>query len=218
MKPAQNKFSLVIGDKNLSSWSLRPWLVLKKTGISFKEIKIQLDTEKTSFEIKKYSTAGKVPILIHNNLTITDSMAICEYLHEVFPNKKLWPDSIEDRALARSYAAEMHSSFQSIRNQLSMDIRLKMKINHLLPSTISEIKRVLFIWNSCLEKSKGPFLFGEFGIVDAFYAPIVLRFISYGIQIKDRRILQYMKNVTTDANMKQWIQAAKKEKNTQFAF
>jgi glutathione S-transferase len=215
---SKSEFSIVIGDKNLSSWSLRPWLVLKKTGVQFKEIKIQLDTETTSAEIKKYSEAGKVPVLIHKGLTVTDSMAICEYLHEIFPDKKLWPASVEDRALARSYAAEMHSSFQSIRSQLSMDIRLRMKINHLLPSTITDIKRVIHIWSTCLKKSNGPFLFGEFGIVDAFYAPVVLRFISYGIDIKDKRILQYMKSVTTDPDMKQWIEAANKEKNTQFAF
>lgn len=212
------KLKIYIGDKNLSSWSMRPWLVLNQSGLKFSEHKILLDTPKTEANLKKNSPSMKVPVLQFGDLKIWDSLAICEFIAELAPDKNLWPSDPFERALARSYVSEMHSGFTSLRGQLSMDIRLRMKINHLSPATLSDIRRILSLWKSALKNSKGPFLFGEFGIVDAFYAPVVCRFISYGISIKDPVILKYMKTVTSQPHVSKWIAAAHKEKNQKWSF
>ncbi len=159
---------LVIGDKNLSSWSMRPWLVLKATKLPFREVKILLDRPDTARKIRRVSPTGKVPVLIHGKTVIWDSLAICEYLHELAPDKDLWPKDASERAIARSYVSEMHSGFPHIRSQLSMDITLRTKIKHLNDSTKLEIERVLALWSDALKKSGGPYLFGNFGIVDSF--------------------------------------------------
>lgn len=203
---------LVIGDKNLSSWSMRPWLAMRAAGLPFKEVKILLDQPNTAEKIKRYSPSGRVPLLLHGDLRVWDSLAICEYLAETFKNHSLWPADKGDRALARSMVAEMHSSFQSLRNQLSMDIRLRTHIRHLTSATEDDICRITQLWGECLKKTSGPFLFGEFGIVDAFYAPVVFRFISYGIKIKNKKIGQYMKSVASHPSVKEWVKEAKKEK------
>lgn len=213
-----DELTLVVGDKNLSSWSMRPWLVAKASGLDFKQVKIILDTPKTKAQIKKYSSSGKVPVLLHGKTHIWDSLAICEYLHELAPQKKLWPTDPADRAIARSYVAEMHSGFASLRSQLSMDIRLRIKVRHLAPQTISEIQRVLELWQTALKKSKGPYLFTHFGIVDAFYAPVVFRFVSYGIQIKNPLILKYMDTIQKNIFVKELVQEALKEKPVSFNF
>lgn len=205
------QFSLVIGDKNLSSWSMRAWLVAKASGLQFKEILVPLDRPETKSELSKYSPSLRVPCLIHGDLRIWDSLAICEYLSELAPDQFLWPESRELRALARSYVSEMHSGFSSLRSQLSMDIRLRMQIRHLAPQTIEDIKRILFLWTQTLEKSKGPYLFGAFGIADAFYAPVVFRFISYGVQIKSPLINKYMHQIQSNEYVKDWINSALKE-------
>jgi glutathione S-transferase len=203
---------LVIGDKNLSTWSMRAWLVLKQSGLTFEEVMIPLDGPDTKKSLQTFSPSQKVPCLIHNDLKVWDSLAISEYIAELTPDKNLWPADSTQRALARAYAAEIHSSFQSMRSQLSMDIRLQMNIRHLAAQTISEIERILTLWKNALEKSKGPFLFGEFGIVDAFYAPVVFRFLSYGIQISSEPVKKYMKNIQEFESVKTWVKAALDEK------
>lgn len=205
-----SSLSLVIGDKALSSWSMRPWLALKASGLPFKEIKIPLDWPNTKKRILKYSPSGKIPVLIHGKHRIWDSLAICEYIAELAP--QLWPAESGERALARSMVSEMHSSFQSLRDQLSMDLQMKTKILHLTPQTIRDIERILLLWQQALKKSKGPFLFGEFSIADAFYAPVVFRFLSYGIDIKNKSALKYMKHIQAHPAVKSWYQAAQKEK------
>ncbi len=197
---------LIIGDKNLSSWSMRAWLTAKKSGILFEEIKIYLDQKNTKSEILKYSPSEKVPCLIDGANTIWDSLAISEYLAEKSPH--LWPQDYSQRALARSYACEMHSGFPSLRSQCSMDIRLRMQIRHLTPSTISEINRILQMWEQALTQSNGPFLFGKFSIADAFFAPVVMRFISYGIQIKSQKIKSYINAIENDPDVSTWVQDA----------
>lgn len=209
---------LVIGDKNLSSWSLRPWLALKAADLSFQEEKIQLDLPTTRESILRFSSAGKVPVLIDGDLHIWDSLAICEYVAEL-TSYPLWPDSKEQRALARSIVAEMHSGFTAMRQQLSMNIRLEIEAEHLGQDTISDIRRVLKIFSTCLEKHRGSFLFGkDFGIADAFFAPVVLRFLSYGIKIKDTSILNYMRNVTSFEPLQDWIAEARIERNAKVDF
>ncbi len=209
---ANPEMILVIGDKNLSSWSMRPWLAMRAAGVPFKEVKILLDQRNTAEKIKQYSPSGRVPLLLHGEHRIWDSLAICEYLAETYKNHSLWPADKGDRAFARSMVAEMHSSFQSLRSQLSMDIRLRTQIRHLTSATEHDISRITQLWGDCLKKTSGPFLFGDFGIVDAFYAPVVFRFISYGIKIKNKKIVQYMKSVSNHPAVKEWVKEARKEK------
>lgn len=206
------EFNLVIGDKTLSSWSLRAWLCALQTGAPFKEICVALDTPKTSAQIKKHSPSGKVPVLIQGQTTVWDTLAIAEYLHEQYPEAGLWPKDKNLRAQARSYASEMHSGFMSLRSQCSMDLSLNIKINHLTAGTIADIQRILSMWSAALKKSKGPFLFGDFCIADAFFAPVVFRFVSYGILISDKSILNYMRNVQEHHGVQFWVQEAQKEK------
>lgn len=209
---------LIIGDKNVSSWSMRAWLTAVESGLAFQEILIPLDRPETSQEILNYSRAGKVPCLIDGDLVVSDSLAICEYLAEKAPLRSLWPKDQRDRALARSYVAEMHSSFAGMRNQLSMDLRLKMEIRHLNSQTISDIKRVIEIWMAALAKGRGPFLFGDFGIVDAFFAPVVFRFLSYGIPIESPSIREYMKQIQARESVKAWYDAGVVEMPVTYKF
>lgn len=206
-------FDLVIGDKAYSSWSLRAWLVAVQSGLPFREINVKLDSPKTAAQILKHSPSGKVPALKHGKVVIWDSLAIAEYLHELSPEAKLWPEDPALRALARSYAAEMHSGFASLRSQLSMDIQLQSKARHLLPGTVTDIERILTMWKTALAKSKGPYLFGDFCIADAFFAPVVFRFISYGVQIKDKTVLAYMNNIQEHHGVQFWAEEALTEKN-----
>jgi glutathione S-transferase len=144
-------------------------------------------------------------------------LAICEYFAEI-SDQNLWPKNARDRALARSYAAEMHSGFAGLRTQLSMDLRQKIEIRHLTTQTISDIDRILYLWTEALKKSKGPFLFGEFGIVDAFYAPVVFRFLSYGIRIKSKPALKYMADIQNYKHVKSWYNAGLKENPKPYIF
>lgn len=208
---------LIIGDKNFSSWSMRGWLAVKLSGLPFEEILIRLDQPESHLKIREYSPSGKVPCLIDGSTKVWDSLAICEYAAEKAPEKNLWPKDQGQRATARSYVAEMHSGFVSLRQQLSMDLQLKTTIHHLLPGTIDDIQRILHLWSTAL-KDGGPFLFGEFGIVDAFYAPVVFRFISYGITIKDTKVLNYMKKVKSHPVVKAWVDGGLNEKPYEFKF
>jgi len=209
---------LVTGDRNFSSWSLRPWLALRAAGLQFKEERIPLDLPTTHESIMRFSPSGKVPVLVSGNLHIWDSLAICEYAAEL-SSYPLWPKDREERAHARSIVAEMHSGFAALRNQLLMNIRLEIKVEHLNLETISDIKRVIAIWSTCLEKYNGPFLFGkDFGIADSFFAPVVLRFLSYGIKINNTSILNYMEKVLKFSPLQEWMADASVEKNAKFEF
>lgn len=212
------KLSLVIGDKNLSSWSLRAWLVAKYSQLEIQEILVWLDRPETSENLKKFSPSQKVPCLLMGDTQIWDSLAICETIAELAPKRNLWPRDPEQRALARSYTAEMHSGFSSIRNQLSMDIRLRIKIRHLTPDTLREIERIKELWETAVKKSKGPFLFGDFGIVDAFFAPVVFRFQSYGIKFESVALNRYMNSILEMPIVKEWSDAALKEEALDLTF
>ncbi len=206
-------FELVIGDKAYSSWSMRAWLVAVQSGLPFKETLVKLDAPTTAKQISKYSPSGRVPVLRQGKIVVWDSLAIAEFLNEISPEAKLWPEDKTLRAQARSYAAEMHSGFTSLRTQLSMDLQLKSKSRHLSTGTIADIERILELWKSALAKSHGPFLFGDFCIADAFFAPVVCRFISYGVVIKNKDILQYMQNIQDHHGVQFWIEQAMEEKN-----
>ncbi len=210
--------TLVIGDKNLSSWSMRPWLALKHSGLSFKEKKIFLDKPNSKKEILKVSPSGKVPALIDGKTIVWDSLAICEYIAELAPSVNLLPEDARVRAVARSYISEMHSGFQSLRSQMSMDIQLKIKMNHLTSQTIADIERIVELWKSALRNSGGPYLFGQFTIADAFYAPVVMRFHSYGVTLKDRHCKKYVRQMLDNKHIKEWVTEAKKEKSVRLIF
>ena len=197
---------------------MRPWLALRAAGIEFREEKITLDLPTTVEHIRKYSPSGRLPLLVDGDTSVWDSLAICEYAVEL-TSYPLWPESRAGRAHARSIVSEMHSGFATLRQQLSMDLRLETKIGHLLPETVSDIQRILEIWDDCMNEFKGPFLFGaQFTIADAFYAPVVLRFKSYGISIRRKTALSYMESVIQFAPVHEWVAEAKKEHNATFSF
>ena len=179
---------LVIGTKAWSTWSLRPWLVLKKVGAPFDEIVIQLrqGALKSEAEIKVHSPSGLVPFLKDGDVAIGDSLAICEYLAERFPGADLWPTDPVARAFARAAAAEMHSGFASLRGECPMDLAATPKDTELSEATHKDIRRIVTLWNGLLTRFGGPWLGGaEWGIVDAFFTPVASRFRTYGVRLSD---------------------------------
>ncbi|HZR09765.1 MAG TPA: glutathione S-transferase family protein [Myxococcales bacterium] len=175
---------IVVGNKKYSSWSLRGWLVLKHAGVPYEEIVVPLDMPDTAENIRKHSPSGRVPALIDGDLTVWDSLAISEYLHEKFPEKRLWPQDVAQRARARSVTAEMHAGFANLRNDCSMKIVEQYAYKPLRAQTQAEVDRIVEIWEECLRQSGGPFLFGKQPcIADAFYAPVVSRFRTYSIPV-----------------------------------
>ena len=180
----QPGLTLVIGNKNLSSWSMRPWVAAVAFGIPFTEIRVLLDQRDTANEIARYSHAGRVPVLIAGEMTIWDSLAIVEYLAEQFPDKHLWQQDVAARALARSIVAEMHSGFSELRSAMPMHIQSSLPGRGRTPGAQADIGRICEIWEDCLSRfGHHQFLFGEFSIADAFYAPVVMRFKTYGVAL-----------------------------------
>ena len=176
--------TLVIGNKNYSSWSMRPWLALVGFNIPFQEVRVLLDQHDTANKIASYSASGRVPVLLAGPMTIWDSLAICEYLAEQFPEKHLWPQDVAARALARSVVAEMHSGFAGLRNAMSMNIRASFPGRGRTAAAQADIGRISEIWEECMSRfGHHQFLFGEFSIADAFYAPVVMRFRTYGVTL-----------------------------------
>ena len=177
---------LVIGNKNYSSWSMRPWLALRANNIAFEEIFIPLYTgDADKNRILSFTHSGKVPVLIDNDLTIWDSLAIIEYAAERFPEVRLWPEDRAGRAHARSISAEMHSGFMALRNECGMNLHRPVAAIALSDDAHANIARVQQIWTVCRERygNLGPFLFGSFGGADAMFAPVVHRFRSYAIEV-----------------------------------
>ena len=176
--------TIVIANKNYSSWSLRGWLFLRHTGAPFREIRIGLDEPQTRERILQHSPSGRVPALIDGDVTVWDSLAICEYLNEKFPECQGWPAESGARACARSVSAEMHSGFQALRNEMPMNIRARRIVT---PSAAAkaDIARVTALWETTRARhgQGGPWLFGRFSIADAMYAPVVFRFQTYGVAL-----------------------------------
>ncbi len=204
--------TLVIGDKNISSWSLRPWLILKQAGIPFAERLIRLDRPETKAEIAKFSPSGRVPCLIDGDLSIWDSLAIAEYCAERFPEKGLWPEDARARAIARSVSAEMHSGFQGLRSLWTMNFARE-GMRHVTYGIDGEIARVIEIWERCRRDfgRDGPFLFGRFSIADAMYAPVVSRFETYGPVKLPPLADEWRKTMWTLPAMREWGEGAKAE-------
>lgn len=208
-----DKLELIIGNKTYSSWSLRPWLVLKHVGTAFTETRVVLYVPGFKKEIMRYSGAGRVPVLKHGNLTIWDSLAICEYLAEKFPTARLWPDFLADRAEARSVSAEMHSGFNLIRSLMPFNCRADGRRVIRGPEVDGEIARVEAIWNHCRAQHKGggPWLFGRFTIADAMYIPVALRFVTYGVQLRGEA-QDYIEQAKAHPQVQEWIDDARQEK------
>jgi glutathione S-transferase len=183
---------LYIGNKNYSSWSMRPWVLLKQAGIAFDEVMTRFDSFEadSSFkrEITRLSGAGRVPLLVDDGLVVWDTLAIAEYVAERFPDRKLWPVDRAARARARSVCAEMHSGFGAMRNHFGMNIEAALpevgaRVLKEQADVRADVERIVSIWSELLAQYEGPMLFGEFSIVDAYFAPVVMRFRTYGVPL-----------------------------------
>ena len=195
---------LVIGNKNYSSWSLRPWIALKVFGFPFEETRIPLYGPGSKDAILKHSPAGKVPVLVDGALTVWDSLAILEYLAEKKPG--VWPSAAAERAKARALSAEMHSGFPHLREHMSMNVRKRYPGKGRTPAALQEVDRIRAIWS----QAKAPFLFGAFTAVDAMYAPVVLRFRTYEVELAATAKAYYDAVLGLPA-MQEWIAAAERE-------
>ena len=210
-----NELSLVIGNKNYSSWSLRPWLAMRQAGIAFKEVRIPLYSgAEFKSRIKAASPSGKVPALVDGDLTIWDSLAICEYLAERHPGHPgMWPADAAARAVARAVSAEMHSGFTNLRSNMSMNVRKHYPGKGIGPGVPQDIARIFSIWDDCRRRfanDGGPFLFGGFSIADAMYAPVILRFRTHAIALP-ANLKPYGEAMLALPAMREWIAAAEAE-------
>ncbi|WP_025996286.1 glutathione S-transferase family protein [Pseudomonas viridiflava] len=203
---------LIIGDKRYSSWSLRPWLVLEMTGAPFTDQVIRLNLPDTRENILKYSPTGKVPALRCEHGTIIDSLAICEYLVERFPDVDLWPRDISARAQARSACAQMHSGFMSLRSNMPMDLRQDQALEVIPVDTQADIDRIVALWAECRKAARedGPFLFGRPSIADAFFAPVAIRLRTYRVALPDEA-LAYIETIYQWPAFQRWQQAGLEE-------
>ncbi len=205
-------YTLVIGNKNYSSWSLRPWLVMRHAGLAFREVRIPLYTPESKTQIREQSPSGRVPCLLDGALAIWDSLAICEYLAEHHPGLDLWPAAPTARAVARSVSAEMHSGFQHLRTNMSMNCRGQFPGLGRTVEVAGEIERIQRLWADCRARfgTSGPYLFGRFCIADAMYAPVVLRFRTYHVQLNPVS-REYAEAVLALAALQEWVAAAAAE-------
>ena len=174
-------YQLVIGNKNTSSWSLRPWIAMKHAGIAFNEINVNLRDPDAKAQILRHSPSGKVPALLTGGNVIWDTLAILEYLAETHPTANLWPADAVASSQARSVASEMHSGFRALRTHCPMDILARTPTDQLLPQVETDVRRIVALWRGCRERfgTGGPFLFGAFSAADAMYAPVATRFRTY---------------------------------------
>jgi glutathione S-transferase len=206
---------LVIGNKAYSSWSLRPWLLMRHAGIDFEEVRLPLYTEKWKAGISRYSPSGKVPVLIDGDIHVWDSLAICEYLAEQHPEKHLWPRDSSARAVARAVSAEMHSGFSELRSQMPMNVRRVLPGRDRTAAALQDIARIQSLWNDCRSRfgQSGPFLFGDFSIADAMYAPVASRFQTYEVGL-DEVCEDYARTLLSLPAMRRWTADAQVETET----
>jgi glutathione S-transferase len=202
---------LIIGDKNYSSWSMRPWVLMRHFGIAFDETLIPLRTPDTAAQIRAVSPSGKVPCLIDDaGHAIWDSLAIAETLAERHPAQALWPADPGARARARCVSAEMHSGFMAMRNEMPLDIRATLPGRKLSAAALADVARVDTLWRDCLAASGGPFLFGAFTIADAMYAPVVLRFVTYAPPLSEIAA-GYVERMLAEPAVAAWTDGARRE-------
>jgi len=209
--------TIYLGNKNYSSWSLRPWLALKQTGAAFSEIVIPLDQPDSTANIMRHSPSGRVPALQHGTTLVWESLAICEYLAEAFPTARLLPPDPATRAHARAVSSEMHAGFAALRQHLPMDIRSRWPLGSRMDIVGRDIERVTAIWRACRERfgsrganGRGDFLFGGFTIADAMFAPVATRFVTYGVPL-DPVSATYVEALSEFPALQEWSAAAAKE-------
>ncbi|SBS34871.1 Stringent starvation protein A [Marinomonas aquimarina] len=202
---------LIIANKNYSSWSLRGWLALKAFDVPFEEVKLTLFSEHFYEALSLYSPVKKVPVLVNDGVVVWDSLAIAEYVNETFLDGKAWPSAAADRAMARSVVAEMHSGYSALRNEMPMNCRARRRIEASSQAQM-DIKNILALWQTLRHKSqaKGDFLFGEFSLADAFFAPVVFRFVTYGVAMTGLA-KAYHQTMLDHPAMQAWLEEALKE-------
>ena len=205
-------FTIYIGNKNYSSWSLRGWLMLKHTGVDFTEEVIALDEPSTRTNILRHSPSARVPAVKHGDFVVWESLAIGEYLAELFPPAQLWPMAATARAVARAVSSEMHAGFAALRSHLPMNIRSSFPNRGVTPEVQADINRVTALWRDCRRRfgEGGAFLFGAFTIADAMYAPVVSRFRTYKIELDDET-QPYADALWALPMMQEWAAAARNE-------
>src|SRR5688572_24554464 len=206
---------LVIGNKNYSSWSMRPWVLLRQAQIPFEEVQLKFDESDGGLRvagIEKFSAAGKVPVLMIDGEPVWDSLAIAETVAEMLPEKHLWPEDPVARRVARSVCAEMHSGFHAMRGKMPMNIRSRYPGKGLTPESQKDIDRIVSLWTQCRERfgGAGSLLFGRFSVADAFFAPVVMRFHAYAVKVP-RVAQEYCEAVQALAAVKEWVAAARRE-------
>ena len=203
--------TLVLGTKNYSSWSLRPWLLLRHLGIAFDERVIHFDTEEFATQVPQLSPSRRVPVLFHGELRVWDSLAICEYASELAGGRG-WPADPALRAEARSLAAEMHAGFPALRAACPMNARARNRRVPMTPELERDVDRVTAIWDACRRRPQagGPWLFGRYSAADAMYAPVALRFLTYGLPATGAAA-DYLQTVLADPELQQWIADAEVE-------
>ncbi len=207
---------LVIGNKNYSSWSMRPWVLMKQAGIPFEEVKLRFDafTPDSTFkqQLAGLTPAGRVPVLVDDGFAVWDTLAIAEYLAERFAQKKLWPADPKARARARSVCAEMHSGFSALRSHFPMNIEARLpevgaRVLAEQPGVRADLDRIVAMWSELLREHGGPLLFGEFSIADAYFAPVVMRLTTYAPPLPEA-ISAYMARVQALPGVAAWVQDA----------
>ena len=212
---------LYVGNKNYSSWSMRPWVLLTQAGIPFEEVMVRFDSFNADSNFKKTVTAvsptGKVPALVDGNLNVWDTLAIAEYVAEKYPEKHLWPQDLAARAIARSVCAEMHAGFMGLRTHCAMNIEASLpEVGQLVwrdkPAVQADVARLVQLWSGLLDAYKGPMLFGDFSIADAYFAPVCMRFNTYALPLP-ANIAAYVARVTALPSVQAWIKDALAEKD-----
>ena len=208
--------TLYIGNKNYSSWSMRPWVLMKQAGIPFEERKLRFDSfaddSRFKQEVLQVNPAGRVPVLVDEGFTVWDTLAIAEYLAEKFPERQLWPQDAKARARARSVCAEMHSGFAALRSACPMNIEASLpQIGALVwrdkPAVRTDVQRIVDMWSELLAQHKGPMLMGEFSIADAFYAPVCMRIRNYALPVPGA-VTDYIRRVCALPGVKAWMDEA----------
>ena len=212
---------LYIGNKNYSSWSMRPWVLLKQAGIAFEEVKVRFDSFDTDSVFKttvhSVSPVGRVPVLVDDGFSVWDTLAIAEHVAEKFPGKQLWPQDIKARARARSVCAEMHSGFVALRSACPMNIEASLaQVGTLMwrdkPTVRADVQRIVSMWSELLEQYKGPMLFGEFSVADAYFSPVCMRLKTYALPVPGH-ITDYIRRVCALPGVKAWIEDSLAEKD-----
>jgi glutathione S-transferase len=207
-----SELTLIIGNKNYSSWSLRPWILLRHHQIDFEEKRVSLFVDTTAEELAEYDSDYKVPILKDGEMVVWDSLSILEYVSEAYLDNKGWPDDRKARSVARSISAEMHSSFVNVRNELPMNCRKKFENIKLSKEAEREIERIKGLWQKCRNEygSNGEWLFGDYSIADAMFAPVALRFSGYSIPLSGVEA-DYINSVLNHPGIVEWVEAGKLE-------